>query len=399
MSTVALSQLLGSTRVTRVISQLKVPQSRLQAAFGCNPGGPNVNPVGGRTTGWDIFNRTRNIAQGRAPGTGPATVKPQIVGHVTATIYRTHEKCFLDDNRLHLMRRMGQDWGVVDQRGEKYVEGQERYLAQRLRNSREFVLSRALRGSFQLYQDGDNLIPCDSGGHVTVDYQNPYRTTGSPNTIVQQKAFSVTLPGNDAATTPFAQMSAAYAWSTPTTADVIADCMGISAGFEAMHGRQLTTAWCNTATMGYLLANTGLKNAAGTANTVWDRYDRTTFAGPDGQRDTGFEIVFKALPWIVWKVYDAGLDVFDGTNYKFKKFFEDGYVCFLPDVDSDWFELQEGSEIARENVLDPGSVKFGIAAWAEPKTQPSGFELIGLDNCLPVIYVPSCVCYLQVYGY
>jgi hypothetical protein len=414
MATTSLSQLLGSTRVTRVISQLKVPQSRLQAAFGCNPGGPNINPVGGRTTGWDVFNRTRGIAQGRAPGTGPAVVKPQIVGHVTATIYRAHEKIFLDDNRLHLMRRMGQDWGVVDQRGERYVEGQERHLAQRLRNSREFILSRALQGAFSLYQDGDDLIPCDlgtSGAQINLNYQNPYWfdgtywqggaagytvSSGHIPTLANLKAFTVTLPGNTDTTTPFGGMAGTVAWGTVASNDPITDCLGINAGFEAMHGRQLTNVWCNSTTIAYLFNSTAMKAAAGTANTVWDKYDRTVFVGADGARDTGFEIVFKALPWIKWHVYDAGLDVWDGTYFKFKKFFPDGYAAFVPDVDADWFELQEGSEIVRENVLDPGSIRFGLAAWSEIKTQPSGFELIGLDNCLPVIYVPSCVAFVNV---
>jgi hypothetical protein len=397
-----------------VISTLKVPQSRLQAAFGCNPGGPNINPVGGRTTGWDIFNRTRSIAQGRAPGTGPATIKPQIIGHVNATIYRVHEKTFLDDNRLHLMRRMGNDWGVVDQRGEKYVEGQERHLAQRLRNSREFVLSRALRGQFQLYQNGDDWIPCDSGGHITIDYQNPYYydssnsvyrgaatfsiATAAPCTLAQLDAITVTLPGNTTTTTPFAGMDGT-SWTSVTTANPIADCFGINAGFEAMHGRQLTTVWCNSTTAQLLLNNTAMKGAAGTANTVYESYTRTVFEGPDGQRDTGFVIVFRALPWLRFMVYDAGLDVFNGTNYVFQKFFPDGYAAFLPDVDQDWFELQEGSEIVRENLLDPGSVRFGMASWVEPKTQPGGFEMISLDNAIPVIYVPSCVAYVQVSGF
>ncbi len=403
MATVSLNQLLSSPVVTRAISLLKTPQSRLQNFFGCYPGGPNVNPVGGRTTAWDIFNRTRGIAQGRAPGTGPGTVKPQITGHVTATIYRAHEKIFLDDNKLHRQRPLGQNWGTIDERGERYVTRQEGHMAQRLKNSREFLLSRMLKGGFDLKLVGDDMIPVDYGnGDITINYQaplTPVYNTGT-FTLTTLAAYSVTLPGNTTASTPFSGVDDTK-WDTAsdTGVDIFKTCMAINSGAEALHGLPIRHAWCNSTVMNELFGDTGLKAMAGTANMVWERYERTKFLGPDGKQDTGFEIVFKALPWLTWHVYDGGLDVFNGTNYVYTKFFADEYVTFLPDVDNDWFELQEGSEIVRENVMDPGRVRYGMAAWSEIKTQPSGFELISLDNFIPALYLPSCPITVRVIGY
>ena len=73
MAAISLHELLASTTVTRVISQLKRPNNKLQRFFGMTPGGPSSNPVGGHHAGWDRFDHTRTLATGRAPGSGPAT--------------------------------------------------------------------------------------------------------------------------------------------------------------------------------------------------------------------------------------------------------------------------------------------------------------------------------------
>jgi hypothetical protein len=55
--------------------------------------------------------------------------------------------------------------------------------------------------------------------------------------------------------------------------------------------------------------------------------------------------------------------------------------------------MLEGSEIVMENVMDDGQERFGMAAWTEKSTQPAGWEIIGVDNVLPVLYNPAAVAY------
>jgi len=367
---VSLDQVLMSPVVTRVISTIKTPQSLLTSYFGARPGGPNSNPVGGHHTGWDIFDRTRTIAHGRAPGTGPGTITPQVVGHVTAQIYRAHEKMMLLDEKLHRKRALGANWGTIDSRGQRYITAQEGYMAQRFLNSREFMLSRMLRGGFDLLQSGDDWIAVDIGsGTFTIDYQVPSGNKSKLNMLGAGDIIGTSW--DDAA------------------ADVIGDCFAINKAFEQLHGRPLRHVWVNSTVMGYLLVNTGLKNAAGTANVTFSEFAPRNFTGPDGVQDTGFEVIFRGLPWLRFHVYDAGLDV----NGTYTQFFDDTHATFLPDIDATWFEMHEGSEIVRENVLDPGTERYGLSAWVEPHTQPAGFEMISVDNCLPVLYVPKCVAY------
>ena len=177
-------------------------------------------------------------------------------------------------------------------------------------------------------------------------------------------------------------------------ADIIADIYKINAAFEQLHGRPLRHVWCNSTIMGYLMVNTGLKNAAGTANIVFESLTPSAERSVEGIPDTGFEIRFRALPWLAFHVYDGGLEVYSSAGVPtYTKFLDDTHAVFLPDVDSSWFELHEGSEIVRENRLSQGDERFGLQAWTEVTTQPAGFELIGVDNCLPVPYVPSCIAY------
>lgn len=372
MAYVALHQLLASTTVTRVISRIPTPQNRFQKVLGLLPEGPNVNPVGGRQAGWDTFDKTRSIATGRPPGVGPTAIAPNPIGHVTATIPRAHEKIPLLDDMLHRTRAPGSPWGTVDLRGQRYVTAQEGYLAQRFVNWREFMVSRMLRGGFQLKINGDSHTPVDTGGHITVDYQIP---AGNKSKLDM-------LGAGDIIGTSWANAAS----------DIVTDLLQINSANEQLHGRPLRHMWCNSVVFGYLTANTGIRALGGTANTAWEIYRPDGESNADGIPSTGFEVVLKAVPWLTIHVYDGGLDV-DGT---FTKFLDDTHAIFHPEVNSDWVEMYEGSEIVRESKTDPGSERFGRAAWTEISTQPSGFELIVVDNVLPVLYIPKCVQYATV---
>lgn len=387
MATVTYEQLFSSPVVTRVISTIKTPQSRLQDFFGCGPGGGNVNPVGGEVASWDIFDKTRAIAKGRARGTGPGTVAAQPIGHKTVQFYRSHEKIHIPDDKIFRKRQLGGQYGEIDISGQNYVTRQEGVLAQRLRNNREFMIAKMLtKGGFGLFQLGDDWLPVDLGTdtagtdyHFKVVFDIPTDQVGTLSSISSVFGADTT------------------SWATTASANIIQTCLGINAGFEELHGRPLRHAWCNSKTIQYVINNTGMKGAAGTSNIVWESWQRSTFTGPDGMVDTGFEVVFKALPWLTWHVYDAGLDMWakEGTS-TYTKFFPDDRVVFLPDPSSDWFEYQEGSEWVRENKMDTGSERYGIAAWSEVVTQPSGSEIITLDNGLPILYVPKCVLSVDV---
>jgi hypothetical protein len=113
------------------------------------------------------------------------------------------------------------------------------------------------------------------------------------------------------------------------------------------------------------------------------------YRNADGIEDPGLTVVFRALPWLTWHVYDAGLDV----NGTYTKFLSDTTAVFLPEPGNDWIEWIEGSEVVAENVLDGGTERYGLHAWSTRVIDPAGWELKVVDNGIPAPYVPKCIAY------
>lgn len=378
---VSLQQLLSSPTITRVISRVKTPQTRLQEFFGMQPGGPATNPAGGSVHAYDIFDKTRKLATGRSRGTGPATIAPNKVGQITVTLYRSHEKIPLLDEKLFRTRPLGSNWGNVDARGMAYITKQEEYLAQRFKNMREFMCAQLFKGGFGISFSGEDVVPVAiDAGHKNVEYFGP---SNEHNGQTSSAIPGLTIGGQ-------ADIIGA-SWATAST-DIINDVLQINAGFEEVHGRPFRHVWLNSTTFAPLMENTQLASAAGSANTIFNNFGPTDYRSIDGIPDTGLEFIFKAIPWLKWHIYDAGLDV----NGTFTKFFPDNYAAFCPDPSSDWAEWVEGSEIVRENLMDQGSERFGMTAWTTPCIDPSGFELKALDNGIPCLYVPKCLAYAKI---
>src|SRR6056297_2742126 len=89
---VALQQILPPNVVTRVVSRQAAASDWLQNLFGVQPGGPNEIYEGhGREGAYTIFDNTRTVAQGRAPGTSHAVSSQQGVGRVSFTYPRMHD--------------------------------------------------------------------------------------------------------------------------------------------------------------------------------------------------------------------------------------------------------------------------------------------------------------------
>ena len=369
MANVAYHQLFGRPTITRLVSRIKTPQSRFQQFLGMQPDGPNTDSRRGMTLGWDIMDVTRAIAPGRPPNTGPANLAPIPVSQVTAAAMRTHGKVELMENRIFNTRPLGGNYGQnVDVRGQRYVTRQTRQLAQKFRNAREFMVSRMLRGDFQIKISGDDWILVDSGGHLTVDYQIP----------AGNKSKLDLVGGGDILGT---------SWDNAAS-DIFLNILDINSAFEELHGRPLRHVWCNSTVINEVMNNTGLQAKVGTANRVFQ-----TFA-PEGQavdgiEDTGFRVVMGALPWLTWHVYDAGLDV-DGT---FAKFLDDTHAIFLPDWDGEIGEWIEGSELQRAEKHLASFEATGLTAWTTRDIDPPRIDLKSLDIGLPALYIPKAVAY------
>lgn len=345
--------------------------------MGMQPGGPFTSDQGGDKFGYDVFDRTRLMAMGRPPGTGPATIAPNVVGHITVSAYRAHEKMTLLESRIFRTRPLGGQWGSVDTRGQQYVSKQEEYMSQRFRNNREFMVSRMLRGKFDVKIVGDNWVAVETGsGHFSVDFKVPAGNKSQLDMLGAGSIIDVSWANN--------------------AANIPLHLLKINAAFEQLHGLPLRHVWINSTGLNNVMNNLYMQNIAGTANRVFESFLPTGIQGPDGIEDTGFTVRFNAVPWITWHVYDGGLDISTtgiDTSGTFTKFIGDTQAIFLPDPSSTIWEWYNGSEIVKENVMAPGEERFGLQAWTTGVIDPAGFEMKAVDVGMCVPYIPKAIAF------
>lgn len=377
MANVSLRDLLAAPVVTGIANQAASPDDYFLNFFGQQPtgsdgasnGNPNIEEVSGNEFSFDTFAATKQTAHLRAPGTGPTNRGLTKIGNVKGTFPRAHEKTTLLDEQIFRLRRMGQGPENVDRRGQQYVAKQTENFGQRFKNNRELLLASVLKGAVGVKVNGADWDLCAiDAGQFNIDFQVPSGNKSKLNMLGD---------GDILATS----------WDN-AAANIIQDCVQINEAFKRLNGRSLAHVFINSATFtSTLLVNTGIKAASGTSNITWRSWERSRYANKAGQRDAGFEVVLAALPWITWHLYDGSLEI-DGTV---TKLIADNHAHFLPNPDTEWLSGMVGSEVVRENRMSTGDERFGMQVWTEAITQPSGYELIGVDKYMPKVSIPSCI--------
>ena len=352
---IALPTVLQPGSVNETVSQLRVINTRLQDFF--SPGGA-AGQQSGRYFAWDIFNETREVAGGRAPGTGPARVAPQPVGNVQGQFPRVHDSIPLLYEQIHNLRKIGSL--ETDNAGKTYIAGQLQRQKQKYVNHKEMQFAGMLRGQYFYSRSGDDLLPSLTAGNVTIDFQVPAGNKASLNMLGAGNIITAL-------------------WSNPAT-DIPLQLAKISEAFEQLTGRPMSHIWMDGPTFQHVLNNTKVGALAGTANTVFDSDVRDPVTNDR-------RVVLKGLPLFVFHISDGGLS-FNGT---FTKIIPTNKAVFMPTPDPSWVGYLEGSEIVIEYPGATPTERFGQYFYAEPTTKPAGYELIGVMNGIPKLEVPSCL--------
>jgi hypothetical protein len=377
---ISIHQLLQSPVITKLVSQLAVRDSVMQRFFGLQIGSSSITRQSGRYVGWDIFNKTRTLAKGRAPNAGPSTVSRKPIGNVSTQCFRSHEKIHLFQDEVFRTRPLGTAIGNVDVRGQDYVRKQVDFLTQRFRNSREFMVSRIPRGGFGVELSGEDWFLVekdDAGATFTVDYQVPAANQGDVDGL-----FDVD-------------------WSDPN-APIINHLLELERRSERLTGYPIRHHWINGTAFGYMLENIGLQNVGGSAYRIFDTMTkRETDIDKGGFPSTGFDVVFRALPLHTFHIYNGVLNVNtdDSTaTADSSMIIPDGKMASFPEPSSEWIGGIEGSEIVAENVMDMGKEVFGFHNWSTRVIDPAGWEMKMVDNFIPTLYIPSAVYYPTIYA-
>lgn len=367
-----LEQLMMTPVLVGAFSRIRTPQSRFQKWFGFElMGGTRKRQITGRYFSFDIMDKTRNIANFRAPGTPPSTITANVVGQMNGVFPRMYEELRLPYERIWNNRPIGGPRFEVDQGGQSYIQAQEEFLKQRFANAREFMISRMLRGSFQVVASGDDWIPVDSGGNMTVNYQIPAANKSQLNMLGAGDIITVS-------------------WDNPA-ADIFGNCLAVNAAYEQLHGYPLRHIWCTSTMWNYVLNNTGIKALGGTSNSPFASFEFVPENGDDGEKMNAFVGVLRAIPWLQWHIYDGGLNV--GTTPTFAKLIPDDKAIFMPEPDQAWCEMLEGSEPVIERDGQAPIYPNGFHPWMNNVTKPAAVELQAVDNAIPALKMPKCIAY------
>jgi len=374
-------QLFQSPVITGIISQIDTPGSLFQRTY--SSAGMN-DRVQGRTASWDLFHNTRSVATVRGPRTGPNLRSRKPYGNRSAQLVRMHEKMFIADEDLMRYRPPGGPVGAVDSAGQAYVRQQLGYFSQVFRNAREFMWSRMFRGGFGVKIVGDDmqLVEKGAGGVVfDVDYGIPAANLNQLGGIINAS------------------------WATSST-DIINQLMELEKYASRVNGRPPRHIWLNGTTAKYLLENSQLATVTGSSVRIFESLTRREIDPASNFPDTGYEILFGALPLYRFHVYNGGLvkagtaEDFDSqiNSSNFEYFIPDDHVIITPDP-GPWCGQIVGSEYIRENVTSDMREVYGFNAWSTPVIDPPGREVKQLDNFLPVLYEPYAVYYAKVANY
>lgn len=387
-----LHELLLPQVILDVVSRIREGQGRLSRWFGFQPDrfdeknmtlkGPNTLNGDTRFVSWRIDDDTRAVAMGRAPGTGPASVPASPFGNVNVACARFHEKVFLNYEDLSNVSPVIGPNAQIDAGGQDFVARQERKIAKRFNTTIELMTAGLIRGQFYMKVVGENLVPfiADPGGvKLTVDYGIPAGNKSQLNMLGAGNIIGTTWANADA--------------------PILDDIFRIKAAFAQLTGMALRHIWVNSILWSYVIKNTQVRNTAGSSNTPFASFEQVPEKGSDGEPLGEYTAILKGDPTIQWHINDEVIatgGTIDPSNANndgatLEKVIPDNHAIFMPEVSPLWARNYLGGEYVVDYDGAPAVKRSGYYFWTTPKSQPSGIELIGLLNALPLLYRPKAI--------
>lgn len=390
---IALHDLLQPQFVLDVVSRILEGQGHLSRHLGFSYNaysesrneltGANTKEVPVRHGTYRIFDRTRTVAMGRAPGTGPATWQAQPIGEVSYTLARFHEKIPLEAEELMNLSLVVGPNSQIDAGGQDYIKRQMGYLVTRFNNAIELMAAGMIRGTWYLKASGENYVPvltapAATTGSVTVNHQIP---SGNLNQLNMLGAGSII----------------GTTWSNPAAPILSNDLPRICEAYAQLSGYAITDVFVNPTTWAYIIANTEVKNAAGSSMTPFDRFDFE--ANPKGgPQANAWGAILKGYPTLRWHILsqylvaDGGTDPsYSGGTGTLTPVIPANSAVFMPKVSTDWVDMLTYKEHISERPGEAMVKRPSPYFYAEWGTQPSVVDLIGIMNCIPRLRVPKAL--------
>lgn len=385
----AYQDILAPQVLTEVTRQVVANSDTILNFMGFQPGGANERFYGhGRTGNYHIYDDTRRVAKGRAPGAPAARSSKQPMKAVPFTYPRMHDSVSLLAEFFHNLGQIA-DPRMRDEAGRQMITRQTATLMQKAAHWRAAMTVGMLRDSLYYHQEGDDLFwnYTASGALAQVNFQVPAGNKSQLNMT------------DRAGTTIFNANIIDSSWAN-AGANIPLQIARINQARAVQGVGPVTDILINSIMWQNVIANDYIAAYAGTVNPPWTTYDREAGSRPDGSPLHEYIGKVNSLPGITWHITDEGLELWDAANdtYTFTKHIPDTMAIFMsnPTARQDLFTCYQGSEPIAEYDGGPESVRVGLSSWSKKTANPTATEVYVLDNALavphdPYAYAPATV--------
>ncbi len=374
----SIQQILQPITLTKVVSRQMAAEKWILQFLGMAPGGANEEFFGhGRTGSYQVFNNTRQIGRGRAPGVAAAVAKRNPIGQVPVVYPRMHEMIPMLAEDLHNLAQIG-DPRMRDEAGANMIRRQTGFQAQKAANWRAVQVMGMLRDELFVHTDGDDWTMnfTSASSQFRINHQMP---AGNKTQL------DMLGDGNIIGTS----------WDNPS-APIPGDLNGIDAAFQQLYGGRLENIICTGAIWQNVINNDDVSSQAGIANTPFRRFERMVGTREDGSPLNVSVGEITARPGLLFYITDEGLDLGAPGSETFTKYVGANEAVFMPNVNIGTFSFQQGSEPIAEFDGGPESVRVGLSAWSKKSANPTVTEIFVLDNGLAINHIPNSVAYGSV---
>lgn len=380
--------LLAPQVLTNVISQQAAVSEWILNLFGVNHGadvsdplfdsetdvakGANVLNFGhGRNGAFSVFDNSRRVAKGRAPGTAAAQSGVQDVGQVPFTYARMYDSIRLLAETFHNLGLIN-DPAQRDLMGRRMIEMQTRVKAQEAANWRKAALIGSLRSTLRARRAGEDVHWSFTTGN-SVSQQIPAGNLGQLNMLGAGNIISAS-------------------WANPATR--INDHLdGINTGFQRLCGGALKASIIPGNVWSAIIGNDQIRNLAGIANPPFEtlKVDVNSKVAVTMKNVKIAKIV--SQPQCTFYVTDENVILDDGEQ----SIVPTGTGMFFGfEPDDGTVAVYEGSEPVAEYDGGPETLRTGFSSWYVKRSNPTATEVFFLDNAMPVIHVPRAVAFANL---
>lgn len=371
----SIQQILQPITLTKVVSRQMAAEKWILQFMGFEPNGANEEFFGhGRTGSYQVFNNSRQVGRGRAPGIAAGVSKRNPIGQVPIVYPRMHEEIPLLAEELHNFAQIG-DPRMRDEAGVQMIKRQAAFLAQKAGNWRAAQVFGMLRDQLYVHQDGDDwyFSFTSSGAAYQINHQMPAANKSQLEMGTGASIIDVS-------------------WDNPS-ADIPRHLAEINAAFQSLYGGRLENVICGSSLWQYVIKNDHVASQAGIANTPFRRFEAVVGVREDGSPLNVRAGELSCYPGVTFYITDEGLDLGAPGSETFTKYVADNTAIFMPSPNNGAFSMQLGSEPIAEYDGGPKSTRVGFSAWSKESANPTVTELFVLDNALAINHIPNSVAY------